>query len=218
MFIGHFAVGFALKRASPRTSLGWFIAAAQLLDLLWPCFLLLGWERVRIDPGNTPMTPLAFDSYPYSHSLLMACVWAVVLSALYFSRTHLRTAALWIGAAVVSHWVLDFITHRPDLPLTPWSSARVGLGLWYSVAATIVVELAMFAAALWIYVRTTRARDAIGRAAFWAFVLFLIVAYVANIAGPPPPDVRSLAVVALAVWLFPFWSAWFDRHRTVTRM
>src|SRR5207302_10549546 len=89
MFLGHFAVGFALKRAAPRTSLGVLIAAPQLLDLLWPVFLLLGWERVRIDPGNTAMTPLAFDSYPISHSLLMSVVWGLVLGLLY----------IWLGRA-----------------------------------------------------------------------------------------------------------------------
>ena len=213
VFIGHFAVGFALKRVAPRTSLGWLMAAPQFLDMLWPCFLLLGWERVRIEPGNTPMTPLAFDSYPYSHSLLMACVWGGVLAALYFAKAHRRTVGFWIAAAVVSHWVLDWITHRPDLQLAPSAPARFGLGLWYSVSATVIVESAMFVAAVRLYVRSTSARDAIGRVGFWAFVAFLAISYVANIVGPPPPDVRTLAIVSLGLWLFPLWSGWFDKHR-----
>src|SRR5712671_4244163 len=132
MFIGHYAVGFAAKRAAPNASLGPLMAAPVLLDLLWPIFLLLGWEHVRIDPGNTAFTPLAFDSYPISHSLLMAVVWAVVF-VLLTRRVSTRQASLWIALAVVSHWVLDWITHGPDLPLLPRLGPKVGLGLWNSV-------------------------------------------------------------------------------------
>jgi membrane-bound metal-dependent hydrolase YbcI (DUF457 family) len=213
MFIGHFAVGFALKRVAPRTSLGILMAAPQMLDLLWPVFLLLGWERVRIDPENTAFTPLAFDSYPYSHSLVMAAVWAAAFAALYFFRTRLRTAAVWIAVAVVSHWILDWITHRPDLPMTPWGSTKVGLGLWHSIAGTIVVESAMFAAGIWIYMRATGARDRMGRVNLWVYVATLAVMYTANVFGPPPPDVASLKIVALGLWLLPLWAAWIDRHR-----
>jgi len=213
VFIGHFAVGFALKRAAPRTSLGWLMAAPQFLDMLWPCFLLLGWERVRIDPGNTPMTPLAFDSYPFSHSLAMSCVWGALLGALYLAKAHRRTVAWLIAAAVVSHWVLDWVTHKPDLQLAPWSSIKVGLGLWYSIAGTVIVESAMFIAGVWIYIKTTRARDGVGRVGFWAFVVFLALGYIANIVGPPPGDTKSLAIFTLGLWLFPLWSWWFDVHR-----
>ena len=213
MFIGHFAVGFALKRAAPRTSLGVLVAAPQTLDLLWPIFLLLGLERVRIDPGNTAFTPLAFDSYPYSHSLVMAVVWGALFASAYFFRTRQRRAAGLIAAAVVSHWVLDWITHRPDMPIAPWSATKLGLGLWDSVAGTIVVESAMFAAAVSIYARATRARDRTGTINLWVYVAVLAAMYVANIIGPPPPDVRSLAIVALGLWLLPVWAEWIDRHR-----
>jgi hypothetical protein len=215
MFIGHFAVGLALKRAAPHTSLGILVAAPQLLDLLWPWFLLLGWEHVRIDPGNTSFTPLAFDSYPISHSLLMAIVWAVVF-VLLTRRVSTREAAFWIALAVVSHWVLDWITHVPDLPLLPFVGPKVGLGLWNSVAGTVVVEAAMFIAATWLYATTTRARDGVGRWAFVAWIVVLGVIYVGNIFSPPPPDVRTLSLVALFVWVFPLWAWWFDAHRTLT--
>ena len=215
MFIGHFAVGFALKRVAPRTSLGILMAAPQTLDLLWPIFLLIGLEHVRIDPGNTAVTPLAFDSYPYSHSLVMAIAWGAIFATAYFFRTKRRGAAAWIAIAVVSHWILDWITHRPDMPIAPWSGTRVGLGLWNSVAGTIFVEAAMFAAGVWIYVRATRARDRMGRINLWVYVATLAAIYIGNIVGPPPPDVRSLAIVALGVWLLPLWAAWIDRHRRI---
>jgi membrane-bound metal-dependent hydrolase YbcI (DUF457 family) len=192
------------------------MAAPQTLDLLWPIFLLLGLERVRIDPGNTAVTPLAFDSYPYSHSLVMAIVWAAIFAVAYFARTKLFRAAGLIALAVVSHWILDWITHRPDLPIAPWSGTKVGLGLWNSVAGTILVESAMFAAGVWTYARATRARDRMGRVNFWVYVAALAAMYIGNIVGPPPPDVRSLAIVALGVWLLPLWAEWIDRHRAIS--
>ena len=213
MFIGHFAVGLAAKRAVPETSLGWLIAAPIALDLLWPVFLLAGWERVRIDPGNTAFTPLDFTSYPWSHSLLMSVVWGVVLALGYWLFTRRRAGAIALGLLVVSHWVLDFITHRPDLPLYPGSATLVGLGLWNHFAATIVVESAMFVLGLWMYVKTTKPNDRAGRYVFWAFAAFLALIDFANISGSPPPNTQAIAVVTLAMWIFPFWAWWFDSHR-----
>jgi membrane-bound metal-dependent hydrolase YbcI (DUF457 family) len=216
MFLGHFAVGLALKRLAPRTSLGVLTAAAEWLDLLWPILLLVGWERVRIEPGNTALTPLAFDSYPISHSLAMSVVWGMLFGGLYLVRTRRPLAAIWIGVAVVSHWVLDWITHRPDLPLFPGSPTKVGLGLWNSIPATVVVESAMFAAGVWIYVRTTRARDRMGSINLWLYVMTLAAIFVGNLVGPPPPNPRAVAIVTLGLWVVPFWAAWIDRHRTTT--
>jgi len=172
VFIGHFAVGFAAKRAAPRTSLGTLILA--FLDGLWPVFLLLGIERARIDPGNTAFTPLAFDYYPFSHSSLMAIVWGILFALAYNARGRYSRGALWVCICVVSHWILDFVTHRPDLPLYP-GGPKVGLGLWNSRAATMTVEGAMFVAAIWLYAVTTRARItmvAIIGIVAWLFVLW----------------------------------------------
>src|SRR4051812_40265844 len=130
MFIGHFAVALAGKRVAPKTSLGTLLLGAQFLDLLWPPLTLSGIERFQIVPGITKMTPLLFESYPISHSLLMSAVWAVLVGAIYFARRRYRVGALMMGVAVFSHWVLDWITHRPDLQIAPGSETRVGLGLW----------------------------------------------------------------------------------------
>jgi membrane-bound metal-dependent hydrolase YbcI (DUF457 family) len=216
MFIGHLALGFAAKPVAPRVSLAVLFAAAQLADLLWPVLVALGVERVRIDPGNTAFTPLDFVSYPYSHSLVMLVVWGVVLAALHgrgVSRDR-RTFAVLV-ALVVSHWLLDFVTHRPDMPLYP-GSPTVGFGLWNSVGGTLVVELAMYGAGLWVYLRATRPRDAIGRWALGALAAFLIVVYAANVAGPPPPSVTAIWTVGIAGGaILIAWSWWADRHRDV---
>ena len=214
MFIGHFAVGLASKRVAPRASLGMLMAAPNLLDLLWPLFLLLGWEQVRIDPGNTAFTPLDFVSYPISHSLLTACGWSALFGLLYWARTRYIRGAVVIGLAVVSHWVLDFITHRPDMPLYP-DGPKFGLGLWNSVPGTISVEVCMYVAGACLYLSVTRARDRTGAYALWAFLAFALVSYVANILGPPPPGTRAIAFVTLTLWLVPVWAWWIDRHRQV---
>jgi membrane-bound metal-dependent hydrolase YbcI (DUF457 family) len=213
MFIGHYAVAFAARRAAPRVSLGVLVTATSLLDLLWPVFLLLGWERVRIDPGNTAFTPLAFVHYPISHSLVAAAGWSVLCGLVYWGATRYRSGAVVVALVALSHWCLDAVAHRPDLPLYPGSRLRLGLGLWNSIPATLLLEGAMFAGAVWLYAAATRAKDAVGRYAFAGFVAFMVLTYAANLLGPPPPSWRAVAWVGLAAWLLPLWAQWFDRHR-----
>ena len=213
MFIGHFALGFAAKRAAPRLSLAVLFAAAQLADLMWPFLLAAGIEQVRIEPGITAFTPLDFVSYPYSHSLLFLAIWGVLFGLICAGVARDRRMVGLIAALVVSHWVLDWITHRPDMPLYP-GSEKLGLGLWNSVPGTIAVELTMFAAGVWAYVRATRPRDRVGRRGFAAFVGFLLATYAVSL-GPPPPSVTVLVVSAVVgAGILLFWAWWFDRHRT----
>ena len=169
--------------------------------------------EVRIDAGNTAFTPLDFISYPYSHSLAMAIVWAALFGLCYWTVTRYLAGAMVVGFGVVSHWVFDAVTHRPDLPLFPGGSTRVGLGLWNWVSGTLAVEIAMLAAGVWLYSSCTRARDRVGVYAWWSFVLVLMGSYLANVYGPPPPSATFLAWFALGLWLFPFWAGWVDRHR-----
>ncbi len=213
MFLGHYAVGFGSKRAAPKASLGTLILAAQFLDLLWPILVLAGIEHVRIDPGNTPLTPLDFYDYPVSHSLLTALAWGAALGLLYAAVQRYPRGGWFVAIAVASHWVLDVVSHRPDMPLAPGLHTYIGLGLWYSVPATIIVELALFAAGVYLYTRTTIAKDRTGRYAFWGLVLFLAIVYVLDLTSPPPPSDRAVAWGALLAWLFVPWGYWIDRHR-----
>lgn len=213
MFLGHFGVALAAKKAAPKASLGILVLAAQLADMLWPVFLLLGWEQVRIEPGNTRVTPLNFVSYPYSHSLVAQLLWGLALGGAYFAlRKDARGAAI-AAACVPSHWVLDYITHRPDMPIYP-GGPRYGLGLWNSLPITLAAELALFVAGIALYLSATRSKDRVGQYALWSLLIFLFVAYFASVLGPPPPSVHVLAFSALAIWLTVPWAAWADRHRT----
>lgn len=214
MFVGHLAVAFGAKKLDPQVPLAPLIAASFGLDLLWPVLLLLGIETVRVEAGNTMFTPLAFDSYPWSHSLLMVLLWGStggVLAALYLKRAR---AGLVVGALVVSHWLLDVITHRPDLPLWP-GGPELGLGLWNSVPATLSVEGGLLVVGVALYTRAARPRDQVGRWALWALVALTAAIWVSQPWSPPPPSSMAVAVVALFMWTLPVWAGWIDRHRPV---
>ena len=215
MFLGHYAIAFAAKRAAPRTSLGALAFAAQFLDELWPILLLAGIERVRVAPGLMAANSLDFVHYPISHSLVTAMLWGSLIGGAYFAIRKYGRGAWVAGVLVVSHWLLDVPMHRPDLPLWPGSHMLVGAGLWRSVPITIVIEIGLLAAGLMIYLRTTRARDAIGRWGLWVLVSVLTLLFLSATLGPPPPNERVLAFGGLALWLFVPWSWWVDRHREV---
>jgi membrane-bound metal-dependent hydrolase YbcI (DUF457 family) len=213
LFLGHYAVALAAKRAAPRTSLGTLFFAAQLADMLWPVLLLVGWERVRIVGGPNPFLIFAFDAYPISHSLVTLIGWALLVGLLYRVRTGYATGAVVLGACVLSHWVLDVVTHRPDLPLYP-GGPTVGLGLWHSPAGTVLVEGLMSVAGVAIYLTATRARSRGGRLGFWALVAVLALAYGATLASGPPPSVQAVAIGGIVFgWLFVAWAARVDRRR-----
>jgi len=214
VFIGHYALAFGSKRLAPKVSLGALFLACQFADLLWPTLALLGIERFTIAPGITSATPLDFQYYPYSHSLLALTGWGVLVGLTYrFAARSTWRAGLVLGFLVLSHWVLDFIVHRPDLTMLPGVGPKVGLGLWNSIPGTLGVECLLFATGVWIYVRSTTASDRVGRICLWALVLFLAAVEAANIFGPPPASVTAVAWSAEGLWLLVAWGFWVDRHR-----
>jgi hypothetical protein len=184
--------------------------------LLWPILLLAGTEHVEIATGITKVSPFDFTDYPISHSLLMLFVWALLVGGIYYGLRRYQRGAFVIGAAIISHWILDFIVHRPDLPLRPGGGACLGLGLWNSWAASMVVEVLFFGSGLWIYLTSTRARDNIGCYGFWSLMALLFFGWIGSLLGGPPPDVRFLAWGALVMWITVPWAWWADKHRDLT--
>ena len=213
MFIGHFGLAFAAKKISKRGSLGTYIIAAQFLDLLWPMLLIRDIEKVAIEPGNTAFTPLNFLYYPYSHSLVFTLIWAISFGIFYLLVTKDKKTSLLIGVLVLSHWILDFFTHRPDLPLSPWSNEKVGLGLWNNPMATIIIEVIMFVGGALLYIRATHAKNLTGTISLWAFIIFMLVIYFLNASGHPPDSVHSIAILGLTQLLLVAWGYWIDANR-----
>jgi membrane-bound metal-dependent hydrolase YbcI (DUF457 family) len=213
MFIGHFAVGLGAKKFAPRTSLAVLMGAAVLPDLLWALFVLFGWERVRVDPGNTRFTPLDFVYYPWSHSLLMDLVWGGIFALIYYRITRYRPGAVAVFVCGLSYWVLDYISHRADMPLYP-GGPRVGLGLWNSVAGTMIVEIGMLAVGAWLYLRASRGPDEVGRYSPIAFVGVLLVLYLVEHFGGTTENVKDLASGGLiGDTTLLIWAGWFDLRR-----
>ncbi len=215
MFLGHYGVAFALKRAEPRVSLGTLFFSVGLVDTMWGVFLLTGWEQARIVPGLTPVNPIEFIRYPLTHSLLAALAWAILAGGIMYTwptrdtSHHHRMKALVVAIAVASHWVLDLVVHLPDLPLAGDNSAKLGLGLWKSFPATLAVEALVFLAGLATYAIWRRARGATGLGKTWFVAGLLILFYLASLFGSAPPNmtvvgivdiVGTLLLAALATW------------------
>jgi hypothetical protein len=215
VFIGHFAVGFAAKSRARATPVTVLVLATIFLDVLWPLFLTLGVERAAIAPVNRPFLGFDFVSYPWSHSLAMAIVWSFAFGAVYRAITRDGTGARWAGVLVFSHWVLDFVTHQPDMPIAPGLPWKIGLGLWNHAATVVVIESLMFIGGIALYLRATRARSAWGHVSLWSLVALLVAVYYADLTGPAPPSMAAVITVAMVANVATvLWLLWIDRtHR-----
>jgi hypothetical protein len=217
VFLGHFGVAFAAKPLAPTISLGVLFVAAQFADLLWPILVLAGTERFEIHPGITAVTPLDFQHYPYSHSLVALGGWAVALGFGYrIVRDGGWRSFLVIAALVLSHWFLDALVHRPDMPVGLDEGTKVGLGIWNSIPASLALEFTLFGLCVFLYARSTRALDRVGTWALRALVAFLVLIYLGNVFGPPPPSIQAVAWSGVAMWLLVAWAYWIDKHRTAS--
>lgn len=215
MFIGHFAVGLASKRISQLPSLAVMFIAVQFMDLIWPIFVLTGIETFKIEEGITKLTPIDFTYYPYSHSLLMSIIWSILFGIIYFIITNNKKSSILLAGLVFSHWILDFITHRPDLQITPFSEYRVGLGLWNYPVLEIILEVGLFFLGVYLYYNTVRPKRKI---AFWLLIGFFLVIHIMNLLGSSPPSIEAVAWVANLMWLFVIWAWWIEKKRRINSM
>lgn len=214
MFVGHFAVGLAAKTVAPKVSIGTLILAAAFSDLLWIAFFAAGIEQVVIQPGLMVANSLNLVYIPFSHSLLMDAVWGALFAAIYFLLRRDSRGAWVLWMAVMSHWVLDVATHRPDMPLAPGFDMHFGLGLWNSRLATFVVEGALWFGAIVLYARATRPTGRTGVYAFWTMIVLLTALWLISLNGAPPPSLTSLAMVNTVFFaIVEAWAYWMNRSR-----
>lgn len=213
MFLGHYALGLAAKKIDNRPSLGTMLMAAQFIDLLWPIFLILGIEKVEIEPGNTEFTPLNFMYYPWSHSLAATFCWAVLFGGIYFIITKNKKGSFLLGLLVISHWLLDYFTHRPDLPLAFSEEQKVGLGMWNNKMLTLITESVMFVIGVIVYLRSTQAINTKGKILFWSFIILISSIHIMSVFGPAPTSVAAIKYSAMGQWLFIAWAFWIDKNR-----
>ncbi len=188
MFIGHLAAALGATSVARKAPLPLLIGAS--------------------------FTALDFEWYPWSHSLLMVVVWGVLLAGVVRLAGGSVRVAVVSGGVLVSHWVLDWVTHRPDLPLWP-GGVEAGLGLWNSVPGTLVVEGLLLVAALVAFYRVVEIPRRQGHVALWSLVGLCVVIWASQPFSPPPPGATAIAVVGLSMWLLPLWGWWIERNVTV---
>ena len=202
MFVGHYGVSFAATPAARRVPLWvWFIAV-QWLDVIWSILVLLGIEKVRIVPGFTEANALDLYFMPFTHGLPGSIVLSLVFGGIValFTSGNRGATILLVAAASFSHWVFDLVVHTPDLPLW-YNGTKVGFGLWRHVAVSFPLELVVLGLGAWLYARKTNFASPKGRYALWGFVIFLAAIQIYANFGPPPSSPRTMAVMALALYL-----------------
>ena len=219
MFAGHYGVSFLVKKAEPKLPLWTLFLATQLLDILWAIFVLLGIEHYRIVPGITASLPLDLYYMPYTHSLVAAVAWSAVVFALCrwvipLSGLRSNRSARFLALAVFSHWVLDLVVHRPDLPLYD-NTYKVGFALWNYPLTALALESALFFGAMWLYLRSTTATSFAGRYGMIFFGLAILAVHCLLFWGPLPPSTIAGAVRLGALYLTLAAAAyWLEKKRS----
>jgi hypothetical protein len=216
MFVGHYGVSFVVKRVDDTIPLWILFVAVQLIDVIWAKFVILGVEKVRIVPGFTATNPLDLYYMPYTHSLVAAVAWSAAAAIAYrlLVRRSTSRASFLVGLAVLSHWVLDFVVHRPDLPLYD-DSAKVGLGLWDRPGLAFGLEAALLLGGLALFLSRRP-----GRAVAWVvFGIVMLAVQALVFFGPPPGSGAQIAITALAAYgAFAAVAWWLADRRSPTRI
>jgi membrane-bound metal-dependent hydrolase YbcI (DUF457 family) len=216
MIVGHYAASFAAKAVDKRIPLWVLFIAAQAVDIVWAVLVLLGIEKVRIVPGITASSPLDLYYYPYTHSLLASVLWlglAVIAYKLLRPGEGAWRMGLIVGLAVFSHWVLDLLVHRPDLPLYD-DTLKVGLGLWNYPLISFLLEAGLLLGGLWLYFRATAPATPAGKYGMLAFGILLLMIQAGTSFGPPPPSPEAVATIGLiSYFAFAVVAYWLDKKR-----
>lgn len=208
-------MSFAAKRVRTGLPLWLLFLAVQFVDILWAFLVLVGVEKVRIVPGITASNPLDLYYMPYTHSLIGAVVWSLVAipAAARWSKKRFWKAGFVLAVAVFSHWFLDLVVHRPDLPLYD-NKAKVGLGLWNQPILALTLEALILFGGMAIYLQSTKRAWVGGTWGFAAFGAVLLGVQAVVFFGSPPPTDRAAALTALvSYFVFAGAAGWLDRKR-----
>lgn len=222
MFIGHYGIALAAKKIDKNISLGLLFFATQFADILFFTLVLIGIESISFAPGITKVSPLDFTYYPYSHGLVASLFWAGMFFIFFKiaplkSDSHKNKIALIMGATALSHFLLDAITHRADLPLFGGDSYRLGLGLWNYILASSLIEFLTFFAGLWMYLKSTRGITFSGRYGMIIFSTFVTIMWMASLLAPTPSNLNIIGftIFGLVFQLTAIGTvSWLDRKRT----
>jgi hypothetical protein len=204
MFVGHYSVAFAAKTEQNKIPLWVLFIAVQFLDYVWATLVLLGIEKLRVIKGFTAGSMLDSYFHPYSHSLITALVWSTIAALVYktFCNRHgclyRNSAALIVGVAVFSHWLLDFIAHPRDLPIYD-NTLKVGLGMWNYRDPEFALEIALLAGGIVLYL-ARNVMPAIRRKAVIAFGIALTIIQIGDTYVPRTPLTDK--ATAMGVWIF----------------
>ncbi len=218
MFVGHYSVSFLAKSLEKTIPLWVLFIAVQFVDILWAIFVIFGIEKVRIIPNFTKSNSLDLYFMPYTHSLVGALGWSALIFGIYFLWRRKKSprpafAALLVGLAVFSHWILDLIVHTSDLSLYD-DTYKMGFGLWNLPQIAFPLELLFLGGGLWFYLRSTKASSATGRFGMLIFVLFLIIVQYYALFGPVPETTTSFSITALVFYFgFSGIALWLERYR-----
>jgi len=216
MHVGHFAAGFLGKRVTPQLSLGTMVLAAMLADFLWCVFMVAGIEQVQFKAGLGAANYFQPINITLSHSLVMLLVWAAIFAGTHFLWRRNKAEALLLFLLVLSHWPLDVIAHRADMPVAPGVNTYFGFGLWTNIPATIIVEGGLWVTSIVLFVRQTRPRNRLEFFVLWPVLLLLTLLFYNNIAGPPPPNPNVAPLFSLIYFsLVVAWAYWINRLRPV---
>jgi hypothetical protein len=209
MLLGHVAAGLAGKKFASRVSLGTLVLAGTLSDLVFTVLVIAGVEHLRIVPGITAVNPFDMYDYPFSHGLLANIVMAVLFAGIYFLIKKDRRSSIVLGLVVLSHWVLDVISHCPDMALIGSDGPKVGLGLWNSFAGSVAVELVLILVGLILYLRATKPRRALSYLPLSLFILYSAFMFTGWLLGTIPENlivvyissgIMMIIYLALAYW------------------
>ena len=204
MFVGHYSVAFAAKSERNKIPLWVLFIAVQFLDYIWATLVLLGIEKLRVIKGFTAGSMLDSYFHPYSHSLIAALAWSLIAALVYKSVCsrdgclYRRSAALIVGAAVFSHWILDLIAHPRDLAIYD-NTWKVGFGLWRYRDPEFALEIALLAGGIVLYL-TRNVMPAIRKVAVIAFGIALVVVQIGDTYVPRTPLTDK--ATAMGVWIF----------------